>query len=92
MDASELNVVRDEEIAINRKIIVVENQMQVSDALGAIHEECSRAKFTGSVKINYSQGGVANIETNHERRGLSGLFDEEDDESEEENEQDQETA
>ncbi len=83
MLASELNVVRDEEFATNRKVIVPENQDQVAEALVAIHDECVAGKFTGKVTVNYQTGGVPNILTEHIHNGLEGLFDDEDDEDEE---------
>jgi len=83
MLASELNVVKDEEFATNRKVIVPENQDQVAEALVAIHDECVAGKFTGKITVNYSQGGVPNILTEHIHNGLEGLFDDEDDEDEE---------
>jgi len=83
MLASELNVVRDEEFATNRKVIVPENQDQVPEALVAIHDECAAGKFTGKICVNYNEGGVTNITTEHVKGGLEGLFD--DDDSDEEN-------
>jgi hypothetical protein len=84
MLASELNVVKDEEFATNRVVIVPKDQEQVAEALVAIHEECVAGKFTGNVTVNYNQGGVPNIVTEHIKSGLEGLFDD-DEEGEEEN-------
>jgi hypothetical protein len=82
MLASELNVVRDEEFATNRKVIVPLDQDQVAEALVAIHDECVGGKFTGKVVVNYNEGGVPNILTEHVRGGLEGLFDSDEDEDE----------
>jgi hypothetical protein len=90
MLASELNVVQDEEFATNRKVIVPENQDQVAESLVAIHDECVAGKFTGKVTVNYSQGGVPNILTEHVQSDLEGLFDDDEDEADDESEEDEE--
>jgi len=91
MLASELNVVRDEEFATNRKVIVPENQDQVAEALVAIHDECVAGKFTGKVTVNYQTGGVPNILTEHVKNDLEGLFDDDDEEDEGDDDSDEES-
>lgn len=76
MLASELNVVRDEEFATHRQVIILTAGTNLMEALSAINTECSVGKFTGSVTLNYNEGGVTNITTHHVKRDLIGLFDE----------------
>ena len=87
MLASDLNVVKDVEFATNQQVIVPRTQDEVAEALVAIHDECVESKFTGKVIVNYSEGGVPNILTEHVKHGLEGLFDDEDEEDADEGEQ-----
>lgn len=89
--ASELNVVKDEEFATNRQVIVPVSQQTVLDEIAAIHAEISANKFTGTVTVNYNQGGVTNMTTTH-IHFAEGLFgeDEEEDEQEEDGEDEEE--
>lgn len=76
-------VIKDEESATNTKVVVPASSGAVPGLLTAIHEGCVEGKFTGCVRVNYSQGGVPNIVTEHVIRNLEGIFGDVDDPDEE---------
>jgi hypothetical protein len=76
-------VIKDEESATNTKVVVPRDQAAIPGLLAAIHEGCVEGKFTGVVRVNYSQGGVPNIVTEHVIKGLEGIFGDIEDEEDE---------
>lgn len=76
-------VVKDEELATNRKVVVPKSKQTVAALLVAIHEGCVEGKFSGVVRVNYNDGGVPNIVTEHVVDDLEGLFGDDDDDGEE---------
>ena len=76
-------VIKDEESATNTKVVVPSSAETVPGLLAAIHEGCVEGKFTGTVRVNYNQGGVPNIVTEHVIKGLEGIFGDGDDEEDE---------
>jgi len=67
-------VVSEEESATHRKVINVP-RASVEEVLVQMYEDCSEASFTGKWTVNFVQGGIANIVTEHVKSGLEGLFD-----------------
>ena len=76
-------VIKDEESATNTKVVIAASAETVPGLLAAIHEGCVEGKFTGCVRVNYNQGGVANIVTEHVIKNLEGIFGDIDDEEDE---------
>ena len=72
-------IIKDEERGVNTRVIIPATKESVVPLLAAIHDGCVEGKFTGNVKINYSQGGVPNIVTEHFTKELEGLFGDVDD-------------
>ena len=83
-------VVKEDESATHRKVINPPND-QVAEVLVQMYEDCAAAGFTGKWTVNFAQGGVPNIVTEHTIGNLEGLFDdeEEDENDSEENELDE---
>jgi len=80
-------VISDEESATNTKVVQPANKEAIPGLLAAIHEGCVEGKFTGTVTVNYNQGGATNIVTEHVIKNLEGIFgDDEDEEIEDEDE------
>jgi len=80
-------VISDEESATNTKVVQPANKEAIPGLLAAIHEGCVEGKFTGTVTVNYNQGGTTNIVTAHVIKNLEGIFGDDD---EDENEDDDE--
>ena len=61
------------------------NKEAIPGLLAAIHDGCVEGKFTGTVTVNYNQGGATNIVTAHVIKNLEGIFgdDDEDDSGDE---------
>lgn len=75
-------VVSEDESATHKKVINPPSD-QVAEVLVQMYEDCAEAKFTGKWTVNFQQGGIANIVTEHTISGLEGLFDADEDEGEE---------
>ena len=73
-------VISDEESATNTKIVQPANKEAIPGLLAAIHAGCVEGKFTGTVTVNYNQGGATNIVTEHVLKNLEGIFGDDDDE------------
>jgi hypothetical protein len=76
-------VIKDEEYATNTKVVIPSSKESVAGLLAAIHEGCVEGNFTGCVRVNYSQGGVPNIVTEHVIKNLEGIFGDIEDEEDE---------
>ena len=73
-------VISDEESATNTKIVQPANKEAIPGLLAAIHAGCVEGKFTGTVTVNYNQGGATNIVTELVLKNLEGIFGDDDDE------------
>lgn len=61
----EINVTKEEQFATHRQIITPEGKETIVPILTTLHDVLTLGKFRGKMIVNYNQGGVTNIMTEH---------------------------